>query len=100
MMQRRSPGLAYQQRHGARRVPGRGQEHQAAVPEQVMTPSERRKAGVVGRCRRYPLPTQSRQVDMTCHEAAQFGTAGLDSVSHSVWLTTISAWPSSPSPPM
>ena len=49
--ERRMPGLADKQGHGAGRVPRRGHQHQAAVTEEVVTSGKGRKARVVGRCR-------------------------------------------------
>jgi hypothetical protein len=66
-------GLAYQQGHGAESVPRRGEQHQAAITEQVVTSRERRKVGVVGGRWCNPVPAQPGQVNVPRHEAAQLG---------------------------
>ena len=93
------PGQAHQQRHRAGRMPGGGQQDQAAVTEQVVTRPERRQAGVADssgsiRCQRKPGRSMWRRI------SPRISGSGRDSVSHSAWLTTRLAWLSSARPPM
>jgi hypothetical protein len=68
--QRRPAWPAHQQRHGAGRVPGGGQQDQAAVTEQVVTCLEGSKIRVAGQFRLNPLPAQAGQVNVPAHQPA------------------------------
>jgi hypothetical protein len=69
--QRHPARTAHQHRHRAGRVPGRRQQNQAAITEQVITRRERGKIAIIGRFRRDLAPAQSGQVNVPAHQPAQ-----------------------------
>ena len=88
--QRRQARQADQQRDRPGRVPGGRQHDEAAVTEQVVTRPERGQARILGRLgliRRQRRPGRS----MWRRISPRSSGSGLDSVSHSAWLTTMSA---------
>jgi hypothetical protein len=71
--QRRGVGAAYEQRHRPGGVPGRRQQHQRAVAEDVVAGGERSQPGVA-QCREVDRgPPQAGQVDVLTQEPAGFG---------------------------